>query len=147
MLAISILTLGLAPRALRDLGQERQRLRKEAPGANFEAMVEVGYRVNVFLLLTEIFYYYLLLGFGGPRWQFLYGGFVFGIIHIGYLIASRMEKRRLSRGTTRTAAARFLIWLTAILTVVEIAFLGYAAFLLLGPEPAAGMIVRACLSG
>ncbi len=134
MLAISALTLGLAPRALKDLGQERQRLRQEAPAVTFEAMVEAGYRVNFFLLLTEIFYYYLLLGFGGPGWQLFYGGFAFGVIHIGYLAASRLEKKRLSRGSTRTGAARFLIWLTAALTAVEIAFLAYVAFLLLHPQ-------------
>ncbi len=147
MLTISVFTLGLVPRALKDLGRERQRLQQEAPSASFEAMVEAGYRVNVFLLLTEIIYYYLLLSFGGPEWQFFYGGFVFGIIHIGYLVASRMEKRRLWRGTTRTGAARFLIWLTATLTFVEIVFLTYVVFLLLQPQAAAQVSRNALLAG
>ena len=131
MMAISAFTLGLVPRALRDLGQERQRLRETIPEASFEEMVEAGYRVNVTLLLVEILYYYLLLSHGGPEWQFLYGGSAFGVIHIGYLIAGRLEKRRLSRGIARTAAARFLIWLTAILTTLEAFFLLWVVFLLL----------------
>jgi hypothetical protein len=137
MLASSFFTLVLVPRALRDLGHERQRLKEQLPEADFDVMVEAGYRVNTFLLLLEILYYYLLLGFGGAEWQFLYGGFVFGIIHIGYLIASRLEKRRLSRGAAHTRAARVMVWLTALLTAVEICFLVWVSYLLLLPESAA----------
>lgn len=134
MLLGSAFTLGLVPRALRDLGRERQRLQKEMPGASFEMMVEAGYRVNTLLLLIEILYYYLLLSFGGPEWQFFYGSFTFGVIHIGYLIAGRLEKRRLSRGTTRTGAARILVWLTGILTTAEVFFLVWVSYLLLQPQ-------------
>jgi len=135
MLAGSAFTLGLVPRALRDLGRERQRLAQELPQINFEAMVEAGYRVNTFLLLVEISYYYLLLRYGGPDWQFFYGGFAFGLIHITYLVFSRLEKRRLSRGLTRTRFARLLIWLTAVLTSAEIVFLVWVSFLLLRQVP------------
>ncbi len=131
MVAGSLFMLGLVPRALKDLGQERQRLKQQAPRADFQSMVEAGYRVNVTLLLIEILYYYLLLGFGGPGWQFFYGGFSFGVLHIGYLITGRLEKRRLFLGSARTAWSRFLLWLTAILTGVEIVFLVYIAYLLL----------------
>ena len=133
MLAGSAFTLGLVPRALKDLGQERQRLRQDLPEASFEIMVEAGYRVNSLLVLFEILYYYLLLSYNGDMWQLFWGGFVFGVIHIGYLIGGRLEKRRLSRGVTRTGAARIRIWLTTILTVVEIGFLVWVCILLLRP--------------
>jgi hypothetical protein len=135
MLAGSGFTLGLLPRALRDLGQERQTLTEALPGVEFDQMVEAGYRVNTILLLAEIFYYYLLLRYAGPEWQFYYGGFTFGVIHIFYLIEGRIERRRLKKGKTNTSFARALIWLTGILTVIEAAFLIWVAYLLLQPEP------------
>ena len=133
MLAGSAFTLGLVPRALKDLGRERQRLRQDLPEANFEMMVEAGYRVNSLLVLFEVLYYYLLLSYSRGMWQLFWGGFVFGVIHIGYLIGGRLEKRRLSRGITRTGAARIRIWLMTILTVVEIGFLVWVCVLLLQP--------------
>ena len=136
MLAGSVFTLGLVPRALKDLGQERQRLRRDLPEANFEAMVEAGYRVNSILVLVEILYYYLLLSYDGGTWQFFWGGFAFGVIHIGYLVGGRLEKRRLSRGPSRTGAARLRIWVSAVLTCVEIGFLVYVCVLLLQPSTA-----------
>lgn len=137
MLAGSALTLALVPRALRDVGQERQRLSEKLPDAEFQTIVEAGYRLNNLLLLIEIIYYYLLLRYGGPEWQFFYGGFGFGVIHIFYLVVGRLEKRRLSLGITRTGFARRLIWLTAVLTTVEIFFLVWVGFLLLQPLPEA----------
>ena len=134
MIGGSVLTLALVPRALRDVGQERQRLKEDLPEAEFESMVEAGYRVNTFLLLVEILYYYLLLRYADSVWQFLYGGFAFGVIHIFYLVVGRFEKRRLSRGSTRTGPARFLLWLTALLTSVELGFLFWVCYLLLLPS-------------
>jgi len=133
MIAGSIFTLALVPRALRDVGQERQRLREELPGAEFETMVEAGYRLNTMLLLVEIFFYYLLLSYAGDEWQLYYGGFAFGLIHILYLVAGKFEKRRLSKGGIRTRFARSMILLTALLTAVEILFLAWACYLLLQP--------------
>ena len=133
MIGGSLLTLSLIPRALKDVGQERQRLREELPEAEFEQMVEAGYRVNTFLVLVEILYYFLLLRYSGSVWQFLYGGFVFGVIHIFYLVVGRLEKRRLARGSTRTRPARFLLWLTAALTSLELLFLIWVSYLLLLP--------------
>lgn len=132
MLAASAFTLVLAPRALRDLGHERQRLEKELPGVSFERLLEAGYRLNTLILLVEIFFYYLL-AYTGTGWQFKYGGFSFGLIHIIYLIAGRFEKRRLARGAVRTRLARLLIWITASLTSVELAFLLWVGYLLLNP--------------
>jgi hypothetical protein len=133
MIAGSVITLALVPRALKDTGQERQRLEEELPGIEFETMVEAGYRFNTMLLFVEIFYYYLLLTFAGDDWQLYYGGFAFGVIHILYLIAGKIEKRRLSKGVTRIRLARSMILLTAMLTVVEILFLALAFYLLLRP--------------
>ena len=133
MIGGSALTLALIPRALRDVGMERQRLKEELPEAEFQTMVEAGYRVNNLLLLIEIIYYYLLLRYAGPEWQFFYGGFVFGVIHIFYLVIGRVEKRRLSQGSTRTGPARFLLLLTGMLTVGEAFFLFWVAYLLLQP--------------
>ena len=133
MIAGSVITLALVPRALKDTGQERQRLEEELPDIAFETMVEAGYRFNTMLLFVEIFYYYLLLTFAGDDWQLYYGGFAFGIIHILYLVAGKVEKRRLSKGVTRTRLARTMILLTAMLTVVEILFLALAFYLLLRP--------------
>lgn len=127
------LTLGLVPRALKELGRERQLLQEALPGAQFDRMVEAGYRMNMLLLLAEILYYYLLFAHAGPEWQFVYGGFAFGVIHIFYLVVGRVERRRLKSGRTRTALARLLIWLTAILTAAEVAFLVWVAVLLLQP--------------
>lgn len=131
MIASSVITLALVPRALRDTGQERQRLEEELPGVEFETMVEAGYRFNTILLLIEIFYYYLLLTLAGDYWLLYYGGFAFGVIHIIFLVEGKFEKRRLSRGVTRTRLARAMILLTALLTSVEILFLAFAFFLLL----------------
>ncbi len=135
MVAGSILTLAMVPRALKDVGHERQRLSEQLPGAEFETMVEAGYRLNNLLLLFEITYYYLLLRYAGPEWQFFYGGFIFGVIHIFYLVVGRLEKRRLSKGIAHTGLARFLIWLTALLTIVELFFLVWVMYLLLQPVP------------
>ena len=135
MLAGSAFTLGLVPRALRDLGHERERLATELPGVEFKRMVNAGYHLNALLLMVEVLFYYLLLRYTGPEWQFFYGGFFFGIIHIGYLIMGRVERRRLADGSTRTRFARLLIWVTALLTGVEIPFLLLVSFLLLGPAP------------
>lgn len=135
MIAGSMFTLALVPRALRDVGQERQRLEEELPGVQFEKMVEAGYRLNTTLLLLEIIYYYLLLSFAEDRWLLYYGGFTFGMIHIFYLIAGKIEKRRLSRGSVRNRLARYMILLTASLTLVEILFLAWAFFTLVIPAP------------
>ncbi|MHB9112274.1 MAG: hypothetical protein ACYC4D_06565 [Thermoleophilia bacterium] len=137
MIAGSIITLALVPRALRDTGQERQRLEEELPGVEFETMVEAGYRFNTLLLFIEVFYYYLLLTYAGDNWQLYYGGFAFGVIHILYLVAGKFEKRRLSKSVTRTRLARTMILVTAFLTVVEILFLALAFYLLLRPAPLA----------
>lgn len=133
IIAGSVLTLALIPRALRDVGHERQRLKEDLPEAEFQTMVDAGYRVNNLLLFIEILYYYLLLRYAGPEWQFFYGGFVLGVIHIFYLIIGRVEKRRLSKGSTRTGPARFLLWLTGLLTIGEVFFLFWVAYLLLQP--------------
>lgn len=133
MIAGSVFTLSLAPRAFRDLGQERQRLKEELPGVEFEKMVEAGYRLNVLVLLVEIFYYYLLIRSAGPLWQLFYGGFAFGIFHIFYLVSGRLEKRRLSKGSVGTRFARFLLWLATLLTTTEVFFLVLACYLLLQP--------------
>lgn len=133
MIGGSIFTLFLVPRALRDVGQERQRLEEELPGAEFETMVEAGYRLNTTLLLVEIFFYYLLLSNAGESWMLYYGGFAFGVIHIFYLITGKLEKRRLSKGGIRNRLARSMILLTASLTAVEVLFLVLAVFLLLQP--------------
>jgi len=136
MLAGCGLTLGLVPRALRELGQERQLLQEALPGAQFDQMVEAGYRMNMVLLLVEILYYYLLFRHAGPEWQFVWGGFAFGLIHILYLIVGRAERWRLKSGKTRTALARVFVWLTATLTLAEVFFLVWVAVLLLEPAPA-----------
>lgn len=136
MIGASLFTLVLVPRALKDVGQERQLLAERAPEVEFNSMVEAGYRLNTVLLLIELLYYFLLLRYTGPEWQFLYGGFVFGIIHIGYLVFGRLEKLRLSSGSRRTTLARFQIWVTALLTCLEVAFLIWVSYLLILPEPA-----------
>lgn len=135
MIAGSIITLALVPRALKDVGQERRRLEEKLPGVEFETMVEAGYRFNTLLLLIEIFYYYLLLTYAGDEWQLFYGGFAFGVIHIIYLVAGKIEKRRLSKGGSRPRLARSMILLTALLTAVEILFLALVFYLLLRPPP------------
>lgn len=135
MLAGSGLTLALVPRALRDLGQERQRLKESLPAAEFDQVVEAGYRVNTLLVMVEILYYYLLLRYAGPEWQFFFGGFFFGLVHIFYLIMGRLERRRLKRGTAHTGLSRIMIWLTALLTTAEVGFLLWVAVLLLSPVP------------
>ena len=136
MIGVSLFTLALVPRALKDLGQERQLLTERAPEVEFNSMVEAGYRLNAFILLVELLYYYLLLSRSGPEWQFLYGGFAFGIVHIGYLVFGRLEKLRLVRGSRRTTLARLEIWVTALLTCLEVAFLIWVSYLLILPEPA-----------
>lgn len=136
MLAASGFTLAMVPRALRDLGQERQRLKEALPGVRFDQMVDAGYRVNSLLMLIEILYYYLLLRYTGPQWQFFYGGFFFGVLHIVYLAAGRLERRRLKRGTRHTGLARAMIWLTAIFTSAELVFLVWVVLLLASPPPA-----------
>mgnify|MGYP001567019792 CR=1 FL=1 len=133
MVAAGGLTLGLVPRALKDLGQERQRLQLDLPGASFERVLEAGYRLNTFLLLVEIAYYYLLLTYAGPGWQFRYGSFAFGVIHVIYLISGRFEKRRLTSVSARTSVARLILWVTASLTTVELFFLLWVGLLLLNP--------------
>ena len=133
MIAGSVITLALVPRALKDTGRERQRLEEELPGIEFDTMVEAGYRFNTMLLFIEIFYYYLLLTFAGDDWQLYYGGFAFGVIHILYLVAGKVEKRRLSKGVIQIRLARTMILLTALLTAVEILFLALAFYLLLRP--------------
>lgn len=135
MIAGSAFTLGLVPRALRDLGHERARLAEMVPGAEFRRMVDAGYRLNTFLLMIEVFYYYLLLRNTGPEWQFFYGGFFFGVIHVAYLIMGRIERGRLASGSTRTRFARLIILVTAALTGVEIIFLVWVCFLLQRPMP------------
>ncbi|RJQ47749.1 MAG: hypothetical protein C4534_00835 [Gaiellales bacterium] len=130
MIAGSILTLTLVPRSLRDLGHERERLREALPDVSYERMVEAGYRFNFMVLLVEIVYYYLLVDFGRSDWRLFYGGAFFGLAHIGFLVSSRFEKRRLSRAYTRSRGARALVWLTAVLTSAEIIFLGLVLFLL-----------------
>jgi len=132
MIGGSLFTLALIPRALKDLGQERQRLSEEAPGVEFESMVLAGYRLNNLLLLIEIAYYYLLLRYGGPDWQFFYGGFVFGVIHIFYLVLGRLELHRLIKGIARTRFARAFILATAGLTSLEVVYLFWVVFLLWG---------------
>jgi len=135
MIASSLFTLALVPRALRDVGHERQRLEEELPGVEFEKMVAAGYRLNTTLLLLEIIYYYLLLTFAADRWLLYYGGFTFGVIHIFYLIAGKIEKRRLSRGSVHFRFARYMILLTALLTLLEILFLAWTFFTLVIPAP------------
>lgn len=135
MLLSSAFTLMMVPRALKDLGREQQRLEAELPGVSFDRMLEAGYRLNTFLLLLEIFYYYLLVRYAGSVWQLFYGGFAFGLIHIVYLIFARLEKWRLSRRARPSRASRLMMWLTAILTTAEIVFLLWAAYLVLQPKP------------
>lgn len=130
MIAGSVIILLLVPRSLRDLGHERERLQEEMPEVSYERMVDAGYRFNFLIMLVEILYYYLLVAYGGPEWQIFYGGLFFGIVHIGFLVSSRFEKRRLAKDYTRSRAARFMIWLTASLTVVEVAFLCLVLYLL-----------------
>lgn len=123
MLAASIFSLGMVPRSLRNLGHERQLLKEDLPEANFERMVEVGYRLNTLLVLAEVFYYFLLMRYWSSNPALRYGAFCFGLIHIAYLVTGRLEKRRLARGSTRTRGARLLIWSGAAVTVLEIIFL------------------------
>ncbi|MBE0428580.1 MAG: hypothetical protein IBX61_01755 [Thermoleophilia bacterium] len=130
VLAGSALTLRLVPRALRDLGRERQKLKESYPEARFEQMVEAGYRMNILLLLAEILYYYLLLAYT-DRWQLFWGAAAFGLIHIVYLVVGRFERNRLKRTGDGTGAARLFIWLTAVLTSVEIVFLAGVLYVLL----------------
>lgn len=137
MLAGSSFTLAMVPRALRDLGRERQRLGETLPGARFDQMIEAGYRMNSLLVLVEILFYYLLLRYTGPEWQFFYGGFFFGVLHILYLVAGRLERRRLKKGTRHTGMARAMIWFTALFTLAETVFLVWVAFLLTNPSHAA----------
>lgn len=130
MVAGSIVALSLAPRSLRDLGHERERLQAQLPEISYERMVNAGYRFNFLILLLEIAYYYLLIDFGGPERQIFYGGAFFGLVHIGYLVTSRLEKRRLSREYGNRRLARVIIWLTAALTTIEIGFLVMVLYLL-----------------
>ena len=139
IVAASLFTLALVPRALKDLGHERQRLEEQVPGASFEGMLQAGYRLNTFIVLAELLYYFLLLRFAGGEPLILYGAFAFGLIHIGYLITGRWERQRLARGMKRTRGARMLIWLTAALTVAEVAFLFTAGYLVLGLKDLSGM--------
>jgi len=127
MIAGSVFTLGLVPRALKDIGHERERLAEEAPGIEFRRMVDAGYRLNTILLMVEVLYYYLLVIYARSNWQLLYGGFFFGLVHIGYLVMGRAERKRLASGSTRTRFARWLIWFTAVLTSVELGFLIWVA--------------------
>lgn len=131
MLAASVMTISLVPRSLKDLGRERERLRETMPQVSYERMVDAGYRFNFVVLLLEIAYYYLLIDFGGPEWQIYYGGAFFGLVHIGFLVSSRFEKRRLAREYTRSRWARSLLWFSAALTVFEIAFLVLVLYLLI----------------
>lgn len=131
MISGSVLTLALVPQALRDLGREKERLKEAMPDADMRGMLETGYRLNTFLLLVEIFYYYLLLRFAGDEWQFLYGGFFFGVIHIFYLVTGRLEKKRLAEGHKRKRGGRFLILMTATFTSLELFFLFIVGYLLL----------------
>jgi hypothetical protein len=130
MMAGSIMTLSLVPRSLRDLGRERERVKEDLPDVNYEQMVEAGYRFNFAVLMLEIIYYYLLVGFARSQWVLFYGGALFGLIHIAFLVASRFERRRLKREYTRSRSARALVWLTGFVTVAEVCFLS-AAFLFL----------------
>lgn len=126
-----VVTLALVPRSLRDLGRERERLKEAMPEADYDRMVEASYRFNFVILLLEILYYYLLVGFGRSHWQMFYGGAFFGLVHIAFLAASRMERRRLKRAYTRSRFARLMVWLTAVITVLEIGFLAVVFYLLL----------------
>ncbi|MHB1381551.1 MAG: hypothetical protein ACYCXJ_04940 [Thermoleophilia bacterium] len=130
MVAGSVLTLSLVPRSLRDLGHERERLQAELPEVSYERMVNAGYRFNFLILLLEIAYYYLLIDYSDSEQRIFYGGAFFGLVHIGYLVTSRLEKRRLSREYGSRKLARLMIWLTAGLTACEIAFLGLVLYLL-----------------
>ncbi len=130
MLGFSIASLAMMPRALRDLGHERRLVEREIPGANFERMLEAGYRLNMFLVLVELLYYLLLLRFAGDSAFLFYGAFAFGLIHIAYLVAGRLEKQRLAAEHRWAPGARLLIWATALATVLEIAFLGSALYLI-----------------
>ncbi|MHB0914745.1 MAG: hypothetical protein ACYC5A_05030 [Thermoleophilia bacterium] len=130
MVAGSVLTLSLVPRSLRDLGHERERLQAELPEVSYERMVNAGYRFNFLILLLEIAYYYLLIDYSDSEQRIFYGGAFFGLVHIGYLVTSRLEKRRLSREYGNRKLARLMIWLTAGLTACEIAFLGLVLYLL-----------------
>lgn len=130
MMAGSAIALALVPRSLRDLGRERERLKDMMPEVSYERMVDAGYRFNFLVLLLEIAYYYLLIDFGGPGWQIFYGGAFFGLVHIGFLVSSRFEKRRLSRDYTRSRGAQVMIWLAAALTACEFVFLVLVLYLL-----------------
>jgi hypothetical protein len=131
MIAGSVLTLTLVPRSLKDLGRERERLHESLPDASYERMVEAGYRFNFVVLLLEILYYYLLVGFGRDQWQLFYGGAFFGLVHIVFLAYGRLEKRRLKKDYTRSRLARLMIWVTAIITAFEVGFLILVFYLLL----------------
>ncbi len=141
IVAASLFTLALVPRALKDLGHERQRLEEQVPGASFEGMLEAGYRLNTLILLVELLYYFLLLRYASSEPIILYGAFAFGVIHIAYLISGRWERRRLARGMKRTRGARTLIWVTAALTVAEVAFLFTAGYMLLGSIELSAMLL------
>jgi hypothetical protein len=123
MLAISIFSLVMVPRSLRQLGHERQLLRQDLPEASFERLVEIGYRLNSLLVLAEVFYYFLLIRYWSSEPGLRYGAFSFGLIHIAYLVTGRLERRRLAQGSTHTHGARLLIWSSAAVTVLEIVFL------------------------
>ena len=130
MIAGSVLTLSLVPRSLRDLGHERERLQETLPEVSYERMIVAGYRFNFAVLLVEILYYYLLVDYDSSDWPVFYGGAFFGLVHVGFLVSSRFEKRRLARPYTRSRWARIMVWLTAILTFFEIIFLAFVLYLL-----------------
>lgn len=130
MIAGSALTLSLVPRTMKDVGKERERLEEALPGVSYERMVEAGYRFNTIVLLIEIIYYYLLISYAGSDWRLLYGGFFFGVMHVVYLVFSRLEKLRLLRDYTRSRAARLMALVTAVLTIAEVAYLALVLVLL-----------------
>ena len=66
-----------------------------------------------------------------PSGNSIYGGFVFGVIHIFYLVIGKNGKAEAVQGTAHTMLARLLIWITALLTLPELAFLGWVVYLLL----------------
>lgn len=131
MLSISTFSLVMIPRSLRNLGHERQLLKEELPEASFERMLEVGYRLNTMLVLAEILYYLLLMRYSSPLPPLRYGAFSFGVIHIAYLVTGRIEKRRLALGRKGTGVARLLIWFSALVTTLEIVFLGLVTYYLI----------------